>query len=403
MIINCKNIKKLPYGNNLKLVAGENGTDRVIKWAHIMENPEYINWLKGGELIFITGIIIKNDTKTLLNLIADLNSKNSAGMVINVGPHINKTPTEAIKLANSLSFPIFELPFEIRLIDVTENICEAIFMEKLEQESMNSFMKNLISGDLNYDEEIINRAMFYGYDPNKSYYSIVIFINNFIKLIKHNDVWDENIEFRLKQNIQQIVIDIMYKHNKKIINVTESKSILLMVPGEKLHRDNEINVIAEEIYDKIENKIDGIETSIGIGGMWKGIENLKKSVEEAKKAIKVLKIDKNKFCNYEDIGVYKLFFQINDKGIIEQFYTNILENLIDYDNKNSTKLVDTLEVYIDKNCNLIQAASELFIHKNTLKYRIKRIDDILKCDLRDMEVLLNLSMAFKAKKFLMCI
>lgn len=400
MVINCKNIKELPYGNNLKLVAGENGTDRIIKWAHIMENPDYIGWLKGGELIFLTGIIIKNHTEILLKLIKDLNSKHSAGMVINVGPYINKTPFEAIKLANSLAFPIFELPFKIRLIDITENICEAVFMGKIEQESMNSFMKNLISGDLNYDEEIINRAMFYGYKPDKNYYSIVIVINNFIQFIKHNGIWDENIEFRLKQNLQQIIIDIMHRHNKKIINVIESKSILLMVPVKNDNSCREINLIAEEIYNEIKSKIDKIEISIGIGVMWKDIENLKNSVEEAKKAIKILNINKNKFCNYEEIGIYKLFFEINNKEIIKQFYSTMLNDLIDYDNKNSTKLVDTLEVYIDKNCNLIQAADKLFIHKNTLKYRIKRIDDILNCDLRDMDVLLNLSVAFKAKKFI---
>lgn len=401
MIINCGNIKTLPYGNKLKIVAGKNGMDRVIKWVNLIENPGYTSWLKGGELIFLTGLLIKNNIKTLLKLIEDLNSKNAAGIVINVGPYINKTPDEVIKFADSIAFPIFELPFEVRFVDITQSICKAIFMSKIEQESMNSFMKSLISGEINYDEEIINRAIFYGYDPQKSYYSIAIFIKNFVRFIKHNGVWDEDIEFRLKQKFQQVVVEVMHKHNEKIISIMEDNFIILMVPIGEVRE--EINLIAEEIYDKVKIKIKGIEINIGIGSEWKEIKNFKNSVEEAKKAIKVLDIYKNKFCNYEDIGIYKLFFEIDKKDKMKKFYVHILGGLIDYDNKNSTKLVETLEVYIDKNCNLIQASGALFIHKNTLKYRIKRMEDILNCNFKDLNVLFNLSLAFKIKKFLMCV
>ncbi|WP_249175354.1 PucR family transcriptional regulator ligand-binding domain-containing protein [Clostridium tyrobutyricum] len=166
MIINCGNIKTLDYADKLKLVAGKNGLDRVIKWVHFMENPEYINWLKGGELILITGVLMDIDINTLLNLITDLNLKNASGLVINIGPYIEKTPSKAIKLADSLDFPIFELPFEFRLIDISQSICKAIFMNRIEQESMNSFMKNILSGDLECNEETINRAMFYGYNSS---------------------------------------------------------------------------------------------------------------------------------------------------------------------------------------------------------------------------------------------
>lgn len=405
MIINCENLKTLPYGDKLKIVAGKKGIDRLIKWAHLMENPEYIDWLKGGELIFITGVLIKDNTKSLLKLIKDLNSKNVSGMVINVGPYIDKTPDEVIKFADSAAFPIFELPFEVRLIDITQSICKAIFMSKIEQESMNSFMKNLISGEINYDDEIINRAMFYGYSPDINYYSIVISIDNFVKLVKHNEIWDEDIEFRLKQKLQQVIVDVMHKYNKKIISIMESNFIILMVPMEQKEGTNEINLIAEEIYNKVQIKIKKIEISIGIGSEWNKIENFKNSVEEARKAIKVISIDenKNKFCNYEQIGIYKLLFEIDKKDKMKKIYTHILGDLIDYDNKNSTKLVQTLEIYIDKNCNLVQASDALFIHKNTLKYRIKRMENILNCDLRNLDILFNLSLAFKVRKFLICI
>ena len=80
----------------------------------------------------ITGVAIRDDISSLPQFIRDLYSKNIAGLVINIGPYIKKTPVEVIELADSLDFPVFELPFEVGLIDISQSICKAIFMNKLE-------------------------------------------------------------------------------------------------------------------------------------------------------------------------------------------------------------------------------------------------------------------------------
>ncbi len=404
MIINCGNVNTLPYADKLKLVAGKNGIDRVIKWVHYMENPEYIDWLKGGELVLITGVLIKNNLSLLLNFIKDLNYKNVAGLVINIGPYIEKTPLEVIDMANSFDFPIFELPFQIRFIDISQSICKAIFMSKVEQESMNSFMKSIIYGNSSCSEEIVNRAIFYGYNPNKLYCTFVVQIDNFTQLIMKDRTWDEEIAFRLVQQISQIIIDVMSNHDKNIIHIVENNFIMIMMPISKIWR-NKVNLIAKEIIDSINDKLKNIKVSIGIGGFWTKLDDLKYSVNKAQKALKIFKIikSKNNICNYDDIGIYKLLFEIGKVEEMKIFYKEILGKLIDYDSKNSTALVETLEVYISQNCNLIDTANSLFIHKNTLKYRIRRIEEISNCSLKNMDNLLNFNMAFKIRNFMTCI
>ena len=68
MNITCKNILNLPYAGQLKLVAGESGQNHVIEWVHYMEEPGYVEWLRGGELILTTGIMIGKDEKAFLRL-----------------------------------------------------------------------------------------------------------------------------------------------------------------------------------------------------------------------------------------------------------------------------------------------------------------------------------------------
>ncbi|MCI1945564.1 PucR family transcriptional regulator [Clostridium luticellarii] len=404
MIVNCGNVDTLPYADKLKLVAGRNGLDRIIKWVHYLENPEYIVWLKGGELILTTCVFMKDVTSELLKLVKELNSRKVSGLVLNIGPYINETPKEVIDAANFFDFPVFELPFQVRFIDISQSICREIFMSRLQQESMNSFMKNIIYGDLPCSEETINRAIFYGYDPDKVYCTFVIFIDNFTKLVAKNGTWDEEAAFGVMQQISQVIIDVMNDYDESVIRVIEGNSIIIIFPVDK-GKEAKINSMAQNIVENMKRKLKYIKISIGIGGVWRKLENFKRSVDRAQKALKVLGIMKNRnnICNYDDIGIYRLLFEMGEKQDMKIFYYDILGKLIDYDSKNSTELLQTLKVYIEENCNLVRTAQLLFVHKNTVKYRIRRIEQICNCDLRNMHDLLNFDMAFKIKDFTKCI
>lgn len=282
MIVNCGNVDTLPYADKLKLVAGRNGLDRIIKWVHYLENPEYIVWLKGGELILTTCVFMKDVTSELLKLVKELNSRKVSGLVLNVGPYINETPKEVIDAANFFDFPVFELPFQVRFIDISQSICREIFMSRLQQESMNSFMKNIIYGDLPCSEETINRAIFYGYDPDKVYCTFVIFIDNFTKLVAKNGTWDEEAAFGVMQQISQVIIDVMSDYDESVIRVIEGNSIIIIFPVDK-GKEAKINSMAQNIVENMKRKLKYIKISIGIGGVWRKLENFKRSVDRAQK------------------------------------------------------------------------------------------------------------------------
>ena len=62
-------------------------------------------------------------------------------------------------------------------------------------------------------------------------------------------------------------------------------------------------------------------------------------------------------------------------------------------------LCKTLEAYLDHNCNAAAAAEHLFIHRNTMRYRMDKIKKILCCELDDLDVYLELKMAFEIKNY----
>ena len=84
-VVNCKNVNQIPNCSQLKLIAGENGAFRPIRWVHYIEEPSYIRFIKGQELILTTGLLLKSKEQ-YLNFATDLNARKISGLVINEKP-----------------------------------------------------------------------------------------------------------------------------------------------------------------------------------------------------------------------------------------------------------------------------------------------------------------------------
>ncbi len=74
--------------------------------------------------------------------------------------------------------------------------------------------------------------------------------------------------------------------------------------------------------------------------------------------------------------------------------------LIRYDEINGTCMTETLEVYMDNSRNIGASAQQLFIHRNTLKYRVNKAQSILHVNFDDANDCFNIRLAYKIKRFL---
>ncbi|MEE0692690.1 MAG: helix-turn-helix domain-containing protein, partial [Lachnospiraceae bacterium] len=96
---------------------------------------------------------------------------------------------------------------------------------------------------------------------------------------------------------------------------------------------------------------------------------------------------------YEQLGFYRILLELKkNSSIVDYCYKNI-EVLIDYDQKHSANLLKTLKSYFINNNNLTKTASDLYIHKNTLSYRLSLIKTLLGTDfsnsLEQMELFIS--------------
>jgi len=96
---------------------------------------------------------------------------------------------------------------------------------------------------------------------------------------------------------------------------------------------------------------------------------------------------------FDSLGVYRMLSSVTDPAGIEAFMNEQLGTLLDYDKRHRSDLLATLAQYFDSGCNIDQAAAVLSIHRSTLKYRLKRVRELLGQDLNDGSTRLDLHLA----------
>ena len=101
---------------------------------------------------------------------------------------------------------------------------------------------------------------------------------------------------------------------------------------------------------------------------------------------------------YQNLSVYRLLLQLEYHPELQTFKQEILGPLLDYEG--GGELLRTLEAYFDNNGNLSQAAESLYIHRNTLIYRMERIAEISGLDLDNTETRLAVQLALRIHRMI---
>ncbi|MBP2667253.1 MAG: transcriptional regulator, PucR family, partial [Firmicutes bacterium] len=231
MTLKLKDLFQLPQLKDLKLVGGSAGLDRTLHWVHVVELPDVMHWTLGGELLFMTGIGIRDNLGILSRIVDECSRRNVAGLVLNVGPFIPTTPIEIIQLADTLGFPMFELPWEVKLVEVTKEICNHIMSQQVEEKSIQDIIENILYGDCSNPEILSTRAALYDYDLGKPHRVLLIRYSRNL-LTNKTDMGTEQKVLDDKLKMQQIVQEAFRRTGKKVLSTNRSDRMVLLVPSD---------------------------------------------------------------------------------------------------------------------------------------------------------------------------
>src|SRR3954451_19498454 len=124
-------VRGLASEMGLELTTGEDGADAPVRWVHISELPDPTPWLSGGELLLTTGIQLDTD-KRQREFVRLLAGHHLAGLGFGTGFDHDALPAALVDEAAELDFPVFEVPYELPFIALTEKAFARLVNEQYE-------------------------------------------------------------------------------------------------------------------------------------------------------------------------------------------------------------------------------------------------------------------------------
>jgi len=160
----------------------------------------------------------------------------------------------------------------------------------------------------------------------------------------------------------------------------------------------ELEKMASGIEDTLKNEL-RIKTIIGIGTVADHLRELADSYKDAQTAIEVGKVFDNEksIMNYENLGIGRLIYQL-PTTLCEIFLSEVFK-------KNSIDSLDqetlfTINKFFENNLNVSETSRKLFVHRNTLVYRLEKIKKLTGLDLRQFDHAIVFKVALMVRKYL---
>lgn len=140
---------------------------------------------------------------------------------------------------------------------------------------------------------------------------------------------------------------------------------------------------------------EGSKCSFGISRVYNDVMHVKFGYSESQKVLKMQSSGITTSYFYEDLGVYRLLLQLQEKEQLEDYVDNYLNVVLEYDKKHNSDLYSTLCTLLECNGVKNEAADKLFIVRQTLYNRLEKLEQLLGADFMEPSKRLAIEVAIK--------
>jgi len=419
-VITVQDILEIPE-LDLRLLAGKGSIGNPVRWVHISEVPDPTRWLKGGELLLTTGYGFVGDEARQVEQIKRLIDHNTSGLGFGTGFSFDKVPPALVTVAEEYGYPLFEVPYHIPFLAITEAVASKIVNEQysLLQRSLavHEKLTKIVLEEKGLEAILSTLAALVGC-------SAVLF--DFHGVVLCEAAYRRRLGADTVADLWRMIGDRRADRQNFALSMEGAGSSVQVYPVVASHRigaflavvkdsgdfseydriilHNVVTVTALELVKKkaVAEMLPEISVSIGIGRPHRQLTDLRQSYYEASYAIRIrrLKDERAVIASFDDLGSYGLLLGLQDTLSLEVFYDSVLGRLRDYDAQNSSDLVKSLASFLEANGHWGDAAEKLFVHRHTLRYRMKRVEEITGRDLGSSQDRMEFWLALKARELI---
>lgn len=193
--------------------------------------------------------------------------------------------------------------------------------------------------------------------------------------------------------------EISNKNHRAIVETMGSEVVCICELAPRVGRPDAALALGEAIIERAKEEYAHIPARCGIGTVTGDMGEWRVSFRQSGQALEMARrLQEKRPLYYPDLSVYRLLLQLENHIELRTFKKEILGSLIEYEGGGD--LIHTLEVFFEHNGNQSKAAEALFIHRNTMTYRMERIAEITGLDLENTETRLAAHLALQVHKML---
>ena len=356
---------------SIKLHCRQNLLDISVAWVYLLEDIENNDFLSAHELVITTGMQIHNQ-EVMIHLIDILAKRKCCGLILNTGRYVLDAhiTDEVCEYADKLNFPLLSMPWKVHIAEIMQDFCMMLSQQALIDNTLAlSFENALISPE--YSESYIPTITQGGYDKNGNYCVVTISSKNSAEMTKKH------------------ISNLFPKCNI----ISHSNYTILVLYNEQITQfNNLIDNNKRELTDYVEY--------IGVGSTINDLIDLHKSYRESVFAHKVATSSNAKIQYFSALGLFRIFYETQDKSILESIAKTTLSSIIAYDSIHNSEYFETLKVYLNHGSSILETALIMNTHRNTINYRMRKIREILGKDLDDPQYIFNLMLAYNIMDYL---
>lgn len=389
MSVTVEELIKNTNRKELKLVAGDSGLKRVVRWVHMVENVEISSFLEGQEIAFTTGVGLESE-EDLFELVKYNYNQNASAMVINIGPFIERISESILSYCKEHDFPLFEVPWNVHMANIMRNFSMEILESEKEQMMLASAVKN---------------AMFFPgqedtYIPTLESYHFLGDWSYCVALVEITDKLGEYVHKNIQERIGKIIDSaVVHGYENTAVFIMEQQIVLFFAN----YNDEEVKKILTTVFKEVMVKFpENCNSYWGVGECTKNIKCISKSYKKARNAMMLQRKTEqsNKIRFYSDLGLYKILLSVDSDNALKDYYNQILYPLEEYDAINGTDFLEVLKVYFQCECSVQETAEELFMHRNSIRYKINKIQELTGMNLSVQMDKTRVQIAFMVRELL---
>lgn len=229
--LTVKDILTRKHFENCRVIAGEKGLVRNVKWVHVFEITEVGDLLNGSELILSTGFGWVEDEELFFSLLEQLINCNAAGLCIEVGKYVKEISDKAKAIADQHNFPIMLFYTEVPFVEITQDIHSYLINQQYEMISnlekySHSLNKKVLSINNEYEiliflQRYLNVQVVYLSHNNEFQYIPEISDN------KKSEITENINEDNRMDNLQLLTekVEILEKNYAKIFLISTDREL----------------------------------------------------------------------------------------------------------------------------------------------------------------------------------